>query len=92
VWEAEQAVRILKVVCSFFSCERRERLRKECIIGLRMINWRWKRSEALLFVKSQSIAVVESFFADGKSEFSVFMDVFSPQKGGDAIFAPMPMM
>jgi hypothetical protein len=54
-----------------------------------MVNWRWKRSEALLFVKSQSIAVVESFFADGKSKFSVFMDVFPPQKGGDPIFAPM---
>jgi hypothetical protein len=54
-----------------------------------MVNWRWKRSEALLFVKSQSIAVVGSFFADGKSEFSVFMDVFPPQKGGDPIFAPM---
>jgi hypothetical protein len=79
----------LKVVCLFFSCERRGRLRKECIIGLRMVNWGWKRSEALLFVLSQSIAVVGSFFADGKSKFSVFMDVSSPQKGGGPIFAPM---
>jgi hypothetical protein len=89
VWEVEQAVRILKVVCSFFGCERSERPRKECIIGLRMVNWGWKRSEALLFVKSQSIAVVGSFFADGKSKFSVFMNVLSPQNGGDPIFAAM---